>query len=176
MRYRSCRAVSRAARSLRFPLCAGPDCPSSAGDTRFVYIVVQPFVPDKGGRILAIDHRVTRTLEALADKPELGVTDLAQRVGLSPSRLQHLIKSETGAPLRAHRCECRMQKAAQLLITTDLQISQVAYAVGFSHTANLAHEFRRRFGVSASAFRRSQCYSNEFEAPSSSSIAGNAKE
>jgi AraC family transcriptional regulator of arabinose operon len=102
------------------------------------------------------DARVIQVLEVVRSCGRISAVELAKRVGLSSSRLEHLIKEQTGISLRTHRLYSRMHKAAELLLTTNLRVSEIAYAVGFGAASNFAHEFRRHFKVSATTFRRQQ--------------------
>jgi AraC-like DNA-binding protein len=46
-----------------------------------------------------------------------------------------------------------MELAARLLLATNLRVSEIAYSLGYSAASNFAHEFKRHFGTSASAYR-----------------------
>jgi AraC family transcriptional regulator, arabinose operon regulatory protein len=101
-----------------------------------------------------IDRRVAETLNAIRHGGRRRVADLARNVGLSASRLEHLIKEQTGIPLRTHLAEWRLQQAATLLEETHLRVSEICYTAGFCHPANFANQFRRAFGAAPSRYRR----------------------
>jgi AraC-like DNA-binding protein len=48
----------------------------------------------------------------------------------------------------------RLERARHLLRTTDLQVAEVCLAVGFRSVGSFTTTFRRRVGVSPTAFRR----------------------
>jgi len=80
----------------------------------------------------------------------------ARLVRLSPSRLRHLFKSQTGeAPMRYLKVR-RLQEAAVLLTTTTLTVKEIMYRVGIADSSHFAHEFRRLFGVSPTEYRTMQ--------------------
>jgi AraC-like DNA-binding protein len=47
-----------------------------------------------------------------------------------------------------------MRKAAQLLLNSDLTISEIALEVGYLSLSHFSSVFRQRFGVSPREFRR----------------------
>jgi AraC-like DNA-binding protein len=48
----------------------------------------------------------------------------------------------------------RLLQARELLENTDLQITQIALAVGFSESAHFTRTFQREVGVSPRAYRQ----------------------
>lgn len=102
------------------------------------------------------DDRVRRTIEFLREFEyrQVPLADLAQRVGLGPSRLTHLFKQEMGGSLRKFLREARLMRAAQLVSSTDERISTVCYSVGFTDVSNFNHSFKKRFGVPPRQMRR----------------------
>jgi transcriptional regulator GlxA family with amidase domain len=47
----------------------------------------------------------------------------------------------------------------ELARRTDRTISEIAFAWGFSSSAHFSRAFRKRFGITPSAFRRADCSS-----------------
>jgi AraC family transcriptional regulator, arabinose operon regulatory protein len=65
-------------------------------------------------------------------------------VFLSPSRLAHLFKAETGvSPMRYLKTQ-RMQKAKLLLETTPLSIKEVMIYVGVNDKSHFIKDFKKR--------------------------------
>jgi transcriptional regulator GlxA family with amidase domain len=50
----------------------------------------------------------------------------------------------------------RIQRAQQLLDTTDLSITEIALETGFSEISHFTRTFKRGVGVSPHAYRRGQ--------------------
>lgn len=102
------------------------------------------------------DRRVMAAMDHLDRHLQMKTTleDVAAAVGLSPSRLAHLFKTETGQTPQAYLEHRRMQRAAELLQRTGFSIQQVAAAVGFDSPFYFSRRFKAATGRSPSAFRR----------------------
>ncbi|HYH08452.1 MAG TPA: AraC family transcriptional regulator [Thermoanaerobaculia bacterium] len=81
------------------------------------------------------------------------VAELAQVVGLGPSRLEHLFKQHARVSIRDFLRERRLAAAAELLATTPERVSVISFRCGFQHAANFNHAFKKRFGVSPREYR-----------------------
>jgi AraC-like DNA-binding protein len=79
---------------------------------------------------------------------------LAREFGLSPSRLQHLFKEQTGARLGQWLVELRLQRAAHLLAESNMSVKEVAWAVGYSHSSSFVRAFERVFRQAPGRFQR----------------------
>jgi AraC family transcriptional regulator of arabinose operon len=84
------------------------------------------------------------------------IEDVAAAVGLSPSRLAHLFKDQTGETLQGHLEARRMQVAADLLRRTSFPIKQIAATSGFESPFYFSQRFRKWTGLSPMQFRRRQ--------------------
>ena len=80
-------------------------------------------------------------------------TALAKPVNLSPSRLRHLFKSETGLTPNQFIKEVRLNEAERLLRTTFLRVKEIMNRVGFLDESHFGHEFKKTYGVSPSKYR-----------------------
>jgi AraC family transcriptional regulator of adaptative response / DNA-3-methyladenine glycosylase II len=96
-----------------------------------------------------------RALRLIADGviEREGVAALAGRVGYSPRQLQRTLVAEVGAgPLAIARAQ-RVQTARLLLETTDLPISDVAFAAGFGSIRQFNDTVRAALATSPTALR-----------------------
>lgn len=100
-------------------------------------------------RILAAEAFVAREF-----RREIGLGDVARTVGLSPSRLSHLYRAETGRGLRETIEAVRLAHARRLLRHTSLPVGAVASACGFADPYYFSRRFRAATGSSPLAFRR----------------------
>ena len=94
--------------------------------------------------------RFKDVVEAHLSNSDISVDDLAAEMNLSRVQLYRKVKSITGAsPIELLRT-ARLNKAYQLLLTTDKNISEVAYGVGFTAPSYFTKCFKEEFGVSPS--------------------------
>lgn len=85
---------------------------------------------------------------------KLSVADIAARVHVSPSRLSHLFKAETGMSIMSYLVRARLDEAKRLLASPDTSVAQVAEQVGFADAAHFSRSFKRAQGISPSDYRR----------------------
>ena len=99
------------------------------------------------------EQRLRRVLEKIRNGPPHSVRDLARAVHLSPAHLQRLFKQETGVHIRDLLAESRLQNAALLLATSDLEVKEVAFLAGYQHHSSFVRAFQRRFGRTPKEYR-----------------------
>jgi AraC family transcriptional regulator, regulatory protein of adaptative response / methylphosphotriester-DNA alkyltransferase methyltransferase len=109
-------------------------------------------------RTLTIQHRRTLLREALEIMDAeyahpLELDDVARRVATSRRQLQRCFTEHSHASFRARLAEIRMQRAAELLVTTSLPVRTVASAVGYRQPAQFAKAFRRSHGTAPAEYR-----------------------
>ena len=102
------------------------------------------------------DIRILKVLSRIAQNPAVSVRGLAQLVNLSSSRLGHLFKREMGVELRHFLLEARLEKAAELLQNTDMQIKEISHTIGYHHVPSFDRIFRKKYKVSPMDYRRAQ--------------------
>jgi AraC family transcriptional regulator of arabinose operon len=83
------------------------------------------------------------------------IPTLAVLVNLSPSRFRHLFKQETGTTPAQYLKDMRLVKAEKMLRTTFLSIKQILKQVGIASNAHFVRDFRRKYGTTPTAYRRS---------------------
>ena len=86
---------------------------------------------------------------------------LAALVNLSPSRFRHLFKQETGKGPAQYLKEFRLRKAEKMLRTTFLTVKQVLKQVGIGSSAHFVHDFRKQYGMTPTAYRRTVARSSK---------------
>ncbi|TDX02147.1 helix-turn-helix domain-containing protein [Dinghuibacter silviterrae] len=107
------------------------------------------------------NHQVLERLEKLLDEyfdsgkglPTVGY--VAQSLNLSPKYLSSLLKVLTGQNTQQHIHEKLIEKAKVKLSTTDLSVSEIAYALGFEHIQSFSKLFKNKTRLSPVEFRRS---------------------
>jgi transcriptional regulator GlxA family with amidase domain len=104
-----------------------------------------------------VDRFVTRALGLLHDAPAARwtVASLAKKVGTSRAVLARRFRAITGlSPLR-YLSRVRMERATELLLTSDLSLAEIAREVGYDSEFSFNRAFKRNRGLPPGIFRRS---------------------
>lgn len=83
------------------------------------------------------------------------VAYFASRANLTSGYFGDLVKKETGITAREFIAGYIVKRAKQRLVTTDDDVSVIAYDLGFQYPQHFTRLFKRVAGQSPSAFRRS---------------------
>ena len=84
---------------------------------------------------------------------ELNVDSLAAKMGLGRSQFYRKIKALTNySPVELLR-NLRLKRSRELLLSTDMSISEIAYEVGFTAPAYFTRCYREAFGETPSELR-----------------------
>jgi len=82
------------------------------------------------------------------------VGHIAQTLNLSAKYLSALLKVLTGQNTQQHIHEKLIEKAKEKLSTTDLSVSEIAYALGFEHLQSFSKLFKTKTQLSPLEFRQ----------------------
>jgi AraC family transcriptional activator of pobA len=80
---------------------------------------------------------------------------LSEHLNISPSYLSDMLRSLTGQNAQQHIHHRLIEKAKEKLSTTNLSVSEVAYALGFEHSQSFSKLFKTKTNLSPLEFRRS---------------------
>jgi AraC-like DNA-binding protein len=83
------------------------------------------------------------------------VQQISAHLNLSPSYLSRLLKTLTGQSTQQFVQDKLVALAKQQLSTTDLRVSEIAYALGFEHPQSFSKLFKRKTKLSPLVFRES---------------------
>ena len=101
--------------------------------------------PNEGDEFIDRLHRIIRTNIPNSD---FNIDDMAAEMGVSRSAFYKKVKGITGfAPVDLIK-EFRLSHAAELLQTTNMNITEIAYRSGFKDASYFGKCFRKRFGMS----------------------------
>ena len=118
------------------------------GDTEKTMAIAD--IPEEGQKTETEPLFITRFREVVERRmtnSELSVEDLAAEMNLSRVQLYRKVKALTGSsPVELLRI-ARLNRAYQMLLTTDKNVSEVAYDVGFSAPAYFTKCFKDEFGM-----------------------------
>ncbi|WP_395047496.1 helix-turn-helix domain-containing protein [Flavobacterium sp.] len=83
------------------------------------------------------------------------VTNLAEQLHLSPSYLSDMLRTVTGQNTQQHIHIKLIEKAKDILTTTNLSISEIAFELGFEYAQSFSKLFKAKSGVSPLEYRKS---------------------
>jgi AraC family transcriptional activator of mar-sox-rob regulon len=84
----------------------------------------------------------------------LGLDQAAAEFGLSRSLFSREFHRHTGMSFVEHCNTRRVEKAARVLSSTELNITEVALGSGFSNLSHFHRQFKANYGLTPGAFRR----------------------
>jgi len=93
--------------------------------------------------------------ENLAEKGLPTVQSIAETLTVSPGYLSGLLKTLTGQSTQQFIHDKLLDKAKEKLSTTDLSVSEIAYALGFEHPQSFSKLFKTKTKLSPLEFRAS---------------------
>ena len=100
----------------------------------------------------ALMERVMKYMnEHLAD-PDLNVEKLTEDVGISRAQLHRKLKEIAGVSAGEFIRNLRLEQAARLIEEGQINITQVAYSVGFNNQTHFSTVFKKHYGMSPSEY------------------------
>lgn len=97
-------------------------------------------------------NEVVDIIEANIEDSDFNVEKLCKVMELNQTALYRKVKSSTGISITAFMRKVRLKKALQLLASSDLTISEIAYQVGFNDPGYFTKCFTSEYGQSPSSF------------------------
>ena len=89
---------------------------------------------------------------------ELPLSEMADFVNLSTSRLRHLFKAEMDISIMQYFKLLKLQKAKELAETTFLTVKEIMRVIGVEDESHFLRDFKKSFGLTPS-----QCRERRFE-------------
>lgn len=80
---------------------------------------------------------------------------IANELNLSANYLSDMLRVQTGQTTQQHVQNRLIEKAKELLSTTEMSVSEIAYHLGFEHPQSFHRMFKNRMAVSPLEFRAS---------------------
>ena len=121
-----------------------------------------PTIPSREAEFL---DRLRRSAAAHLGDANFGIEWLADEVGLSPRQLQRRLKASIHLTPAGFIKALRFERAAQLLAQSDLQVQEVADAVGYRDVGYFSKLFREIHGVPPSEFATARQRPSSTSAP-----------
>lgn len=97
-------------------------------------------------------EKIITLIESKLEEATLETTWIAHQMGMSPSTFYRKLKSLTGLSGNEFIRTVRLKRALDLLHSTDMNISEIAYQVGFSDPKYFATCFKKQFHATPSEY------------------------
>lgn len=94
-----------------------------------------------------------RIINANLEK-EISIEDLAQKVNLNRTTLQKVFKEMYGLTVNEYRTKARIQLAKNLLVSTDISITEIAGRCGYTNASKFSKVFKTNEGVLPKDWRK----------------------
>ena len=85
---------------------------------------------------------------------EINLEGLAAENNIGYSYFRKMFKEYTGISPRQYHLELKIMRAKELLLTTDLNIKQICFELGFESSHYFSRFFKQKVGVSPSELRK----------------------
>lgn len=97
-------------------------------------------------------QKAIEVVENNISDPDLDIERFASEIGVSRMQLYRKLNALTEMTVKEFVRNIRLKRAAQLLVQKKLNVSEVAYAVGFKDLSHFRKCFRQEFGMSSSEY------------------------
>jgi AraC family transcriptional regulator len=118
------------------------------------YSVWQPHVASDDKGCLS-KYQLQTIFDYIHDRLDqnLSLSELADVLSLSQYHFCRLFKQSTGVAPHQYLTRCRIDRAKQLLLHTQLTVTEIAFAVGLNNHSSFTRLFRRYVGMTPKEFR-----------------------
>lgn len=99
--------------------------------------------------IKKVHDRLTENLSR-----RITIEELAREFYMNPTTLKTVFKDVYGTSVAAHIKEHRMEKAAELLCSSDLSINEIALAVGYESQSKFSATFKEFYSVTPNEYKK----------------------
>lgn len=98
-----------------------------------------------------LSFAIARMAETLEEP--LSPAQIAREIGISTRQLERLFGRYLNASPKKYQLDLRLQKARQLLLQTEMPVTEIGFACGFKSTGHFSRSYRAHFGVAPSSQR-----------------------
>jgi AraC-like DNA-binding protein len=101
-------------------------------------------------------EKIKRIHDYLTDNlsKRIKIDELAKKFAINSTTLKTVFKDVYGTSLAAHIKEHRMEKAAQLLVQSQLSVKEIADEVGYESQSKFSAVFKDFYDVSPNDYRK----------------------
>ena len=97
-------------------------------------------------------ERIMKSINDHLGDPDLNMEVMTQEVGISRAQLHRKMKEITGLSTTEFIRNLRLEQAARLIREKKINITQVAYSVGFNNQTHFSTVFKKHFGMTPTEY------------------------
>ena len=87
------------------------------------------------------------------DKP-ITIPQLARQAGINEAKLKEGFRELFGYSIHTCILQLRLQKAQELLLTTDMTITDITYVIGYAHVTHFTSLFKKQMGITPTEWKK----------------------
>lgn len=99
------------------------------------------------------DAKIFEYISKHYSMPELTIADVQEHTGLSERKISQCIKEQTDLGFKQYVNSIRLSEAKRLLKESDLQISEIAYRIGYNNVTHFNRVFKLAEGIAPTNYR-----------------------
>lgn len=121
--------------------------------TEAIYKESQPPTPDSEKQ-QKMTEQLKRIIAEKINDPNLSPDQLASALGVSRTKLYRDIKGIDGQSLSDYVRNVRLEKATELLLTTNLNVQEIMNEVGFVNSSHFTKIFKLKYGMTPTDYKK----------------------
>lgn len=87
-------------------------------------------------------------------KSHISLEDISREAGLSKNYFSNIFNREMGMSVSTYICNVRLEFAKNLLVSTDMTVTEICFESGFNSIAAFSKEFKKKYGFSPKESRK----------------------
>ena len=107
----------------------------------------------RNSRFKILMEKAKEYILANYQNPELALNEVARQVNISTCYFSILFKEEVGEAFQDYLIRLRLEKAKELLRSTDLKAYEIAYQVGYNDPHYFGVAFKKYIGVTPTEYK-----------------------
>lgn len=98
-------------------------------------------------------QQARRILEENFEK-HITIPQLSRQAGINEAKLKEGFRELFGYSIHTCILQLRLQKAQELLLTTDMSITDITYVIGYSHVTHFTSLFKKEIGMTPTEWKK----------------------
>lgn len=129
-----------------------------------LYLTKMEFTPQN--KLVEYQFELTETIRKIHDRllrhmeQRITIEELSRQYLINPTTLKNAFKSVYGTSVAAHIKEHRMRLAARMLMESNMNIAEIAQAVGYDSQSKFTTAFKAYFKVLPREYRKNKTKQN----------------